>query len=154
WPLGLSLAAAMLIRWDQICLLGPAVLTIWLVLGWHASFRPLIAVTAISAIPYLTMMSCAALVGLPLLPSAYVGATSVGFIAFYRVAALDERGTGFIFPMLGGNYKDVQTDGFDEYTSRVDRKLLGRLFASLRQLPAGSAMPKSLDDDFASIARD
>jgi hypothetical protein len=154
WPLGLSLAAAMLMRWDQICLLAPAVLALWLVIGWRTSLRPLMAVIVISAVPYLTLMARAAFVGLPLLPSPFFDATS-GIFAFYRVAALDERATGhFIFPILNREYHDVQSNGFDEYTSRVDRKVLDRLFARLRQLPAGSAIPKPLDDDFASIARD
>jgi hypothetical protein len=154
WALGLSLACAMLMRWDQICLLGPAALALWFGLGWRGSFRPLIAVTAISAIPYLLLMARAVFVGLPLLPSPYVSATS-GFIAFYRVAALDERATGFIFPMIGGNYRDVQSsNAFEEYTSRVDRRLLDHLFERLHELPVGSAMPKQLDNEFARIGRD
>jgi hypothetical protein len=152
WPLGLSLAAAMLMRWDQICLLPAAALAVSLVFGWRASARPLMAVIAISAVPYLMLVARAAFVGLPLLPSPFYGSTD-GFVAFYRVAALDERATEqFMFPILNRKYDDVQSNAFDEYTSRVDRNVLNGLFARLQQLPAGSVITKPLDDDFASVA--
>src|SRR5262249_10085243 len=90
-----AVCAGMLLRWDQICLLAPVYIALTCAFGWRASLRPVLVITWICAIPYLGLMVRAGLVGLPLLPTVLAAENQLphGLIAFYRVAALDQRAT-------------------------------------------------------------
>src|SRR5262249_41882281 len=103
-----AVCAGMLLRWDQICLLAPVYIALTCAFGWRASLRPVLVITWICAIPYLGLMVRAGLVGLPLLPTVLAAENQLphGLIAFYRVAALDQRATvNFLWRI--GLYKQI-----------------------------------------------
>jgi hypothetical protein len=150
--LTLALCTAMLIRWEQICLLVPIAVALTLFFGYRVSIPRTALITAICGIPYLALVTRAAIVGLPLLPPPTFIAQGVpsGIVKFFRVAALDERATGgFLWEVIGRQYNAIQSDSLDEYSPRVEPSVMSGMFDALKQLPTGSAVPKQLDDEFA-----
>jgi hypothetical protein len=154
--LSLALAAAILVRWDQIWLLIPAAAC---VIIYRAS-------QSIQCVPsnrdhelrsrllVFFMVLRAVILGLPLLPSVEEDLTN-GARDFWWVAAKNQSFTNsFTWPIEDKTYENVASQfdyssvapGFD--TSRL-RALLNRIST----LPAGAALPQKLDAELAELAR-
>ena len=155
-PIAAAICAGLLMRWDQITLLPAVAIGLCCAFGWRNTLRPMVVITTICALPYLALMLRAGLVGLPLLPSAIAGEGQLpqGIIAFYRVAALDERATRtLMWPIIERSYQFTALEASDVYASRADPSQVRQLFTELKALPDGQPVPKDLDDAFGEIAR-
>jgi hypothetical protein len=157
-----AVCAGMLLRWDQICLLAPVYIALTCAFGWRASLRPLLVITWICAIPYLGLMLRAGLVGLSLLPTNVFrdeNQLPPGLMAFYRVAALDQRATvNFLWRI--GLWKQISYEPDDMFSSRVDRGKLRPMFVEFKELPEDRSLRADerarldrLDHQFAGIAK-
>src|SRR5262249_36295362 len=119
-----------------------------------------LVIVSICAIPYLGLIVRAWLVGLPLLPTAHADENQLppGRIAFYRVAALDQRATVNLLWRIE-LYKQISYEP-DMYSSRVDPAKLRRMFAEFKELPEDRSLRADelarlgrLDNEFAAIAK-
>lgn len=173
-----AVATAMLIRWDLIWLVLPAVMTFWLVERAKIAGRDSAILVTCVALPYVLLMLRAAVVGLPLVPTT-VGdqaALPMGIVRFYRAAALDARAQDNLLANLEwggywarianstpeaaikeraarvGGYSHVSSTMLDAYWDRIDKKETGALLSELREVPDGQAIPPSLNERFAALA--
>jgi hypothetical protein len=154
--LSLALAAAILVRWDQIWLLIPAAACV-IYIGHRNPFnvcRQIGIMSFAAGFLIFFMVLRAVILGLPLLPSVEEDLTN-GARDFWWVAAKNQSFTNsFTWPIEDKTYENVASQfdyssvapGFD--TSRL-RALLNRIST----LPAGAALPQKLDAELAELAR-
>jgi hypothetical protein len=156
--LSLALAAAILVRWDQIWLLVPAAACA-IYIGHRNPFnacRQIGIMSFAAGLSIFFMVARAAIVGLPLLPSvASDDDLPKGVMEFWRVAAKNQSFTAsFEWPVTKQKYERMASQ-FD-YSSIAPGFDTTRFRAVLKQisaLPPDTALPRELDADLDELAR-
>lgn len=154
--ISLALAAAILVRWDQIWLLVPAAACA-IYIGYRNPFnvcRQIGIIGFAAGFLIFFMVLRAVILGLPLLPTVEEDLTK-GARDFWWVAAKNQSfARSFTWPIEDKKYALMVSQfdyssiapGFD--TARL-RAVINRISA----LPAGTALPEELDAELAELAR-
>jgi|GEM_PF-508678 len=160
WPLGIALACAAFIRFDNILLCFLVVVCVFAIHRPAEALRRGIAVAIVFAIPLLiwTVRSVAA--GLPLVPTVNVAASMnpdgtvlfpVGMKKYYLswlANATDQR--TFSIPVYNGEYQEMHVPD-KVFDSQLERRRVGLLLTKLAKLRA-KPIPKEIDDEFGAMA--
>jgi len=158
-PLAISLAAATFVRWDLIWLSVPI-----MAVAWHLRrtpgilFRLCVVGTPVSTLIAL-LIARAAIVGLPLVPSALnAGPDELppGIVTFWNVASTRQTATsGLLWRVWNRQYQKIaDTFDYDSLSGRVDASAFRSVLRDLSSVPDGRPVPDSIDQRFAGLARD
>lgn len=160
WSLGIALACAAFIRFDNILLCFLVVVCAFAIHRPAEALRRGIAVAIVFAIPLLIWTARSVAMGLPLIPSVNVAASMnpdgsvlfpVGAKKYYLswlADATDQR--TFSMPVYNGNYHEMRIPD-KVFDSELERSRVNALLAKLSKL-RDKPMPKEIDDEFGAIA--
>jgi hypothetical protein len=148
------LVAAMLIRWDQIWMLLPAVALLGLIESPREALRRALVLISIALVPYAALSVRAIAQGLPPVPTNTVDLDlPPGILNFWRSTALDQRATtGLIWPSWSGEYHKVRELALESVSGYIPRSELVALINQLSMTERGSPFPLKLDQGFDRLA--
>jgi len=160
WPLGIALACAAFIRFDNILLCFLVVVCAFAIHRPAQALRRGIAVALVFAAPLLIWTVRSVAMGLPLVPNVNISASvnpdgsvlfPVGLKKYYLswlADATDQR--IFSIPIYTGAYQEMQVPD-KVFDSELERQRVHRLLAKLAKL-RDKPIPKEINDEFGAIA--
>jgi hypothetical protein len=152
--LAAALALAMLLRWDQICLLIPAVALIGILYPVRKAAVRAIVVVMLATLPYAALSLRAIERKLPAFPTNAMDLDMPpNIVRFWKTVALDQRATsGLIWETWSRHYDNVRALDFRSLSSFVPRDALTQLVDGVSLLAEGSQFPEQLDQRFGTVA--
>jgi hypothetical protein len=152
--LALTLAAAILIRWDQVWLVLPAVALLWLILPRRQAARSTIGLGLLLAIPLGALSVRAMLHGLPPIPAQNVTEElAPNLLRFWSAHALDQRATsGLIWPSWTRDYPRIRELASGAVSAAVPRDELAQLLDRLAATEPRTDFPAALDSTFGALS--
>ena len=159
-PLGIALACAAFIRFDNILLCFLVVPCAFAIYRPGEALRRGIAVAMVFAVPLLAWTARSVAAGLPLIPTVNIVASinpdgsvlfPVGVKKYYLswlANATDQR--TFSMPIYNGAYHELYVPD-KVFDSELERRRVHRLISRLSEL-RNKPIPKDIDDEFGAIA--
>ncbi len=148
------LLAGMLLRWDQILLVLPALALLAFIYPWRAALPRALVLIVVVAIPYTALSARAMLRGLPWVPVNTIDVDMPpGVVGFWRLTALDQRATSqLLWPSWSREYARVRHLELEALSTDVSRTELVPLLDRLSSTVPGTPFPAELDKEFTELA--
>ena len=155
-PLSMAIAAGVLVRWDQVCLLVPAALCAFYLVPLKGTLWQFSKIAAAAALPIMIMATRAAALGLAVLPPLLSNSSlPKGAVEFWQHASLNQNATsGFLWRIWDKEYDGIAREfDYSSILAEFDTAQFRNVLERISTLPQHSDLPAEIDAQLEKLAR-